>query len=743
MIAGGHLLKLWSWIKRYAVLLAVLAGGLLVLLSSAALLLQQVESTAQHQLEVIAAGQASELEGRLNQQQEVLLGLQAAVTLNPALDRQQFYDLLLQSNVLYRHPSLLAMALVRPIGDTQIQAHIAAARADKRVAPLAYKDYQPGPLTGESPYQILEYLYPINRMTGDLLGQNVLQSLALSETLIRARDTGRLLTSPVFHLPGSEEPMFAYIAPIYRDLPPEPSMDDRRAQHAGSVVALVRLREVMRPLIRGNYDDRLSWHLVDQGYALKTWVRARPASEVMRYEVAPELKITRSTTQLVHLPGRQWQLHYDSHTEFLNEHQNEWLLMALGVALLGLAGLAGLMQYLYSSRHWALQVLEQTKGDQLERQQQVQYLLQAVEHTRDAVVLRQPDGRILYANAAADALFCPPGEKLAGQYQVLLSQSELGELPFPQSFASRHTLPDGELRHLEAYLQPIQNDRLQPVANALFVRDISVEYEQSLSLKKQAQRLQEMLDLSSDWFWEQDAEARFTLVTGGFFTRFDIAPNFFLGKRRWELGTGGLTTAQWDEHRHVLAMHRPYRDFEYTSQLGRETIIVSVSGHPLYGDDGEFLGYRGIGRDVTSVRMAQRALLAEQQRAQATLDSIADGVITTDVFGRVDYINPVASSLVGWELSAARGQPLSAIYQTVDRLSRLPLPDLIDEVLREGGQYHGARRSVLLNKFGLNFQIEECGARIRDEQSHTIGAVLVFRDVSNWRALDDRPEIDY
>jgi hypothetical protein len=98
--------------------------------------------------------------------------------------------------------------------------------------------------------------------------------------------------------------------------------------------------------------------------------------------------------------------------------------------------------------------------------------------------------------------------------------------------------------------------------------------------------------------------------------------------------------------------------------------------------------------------------------------------------------------LIGWEASAARGQLLSTIYQSVDRASRLPLPDLVEEVLSDGGEYHGSRRSVLLNKFGLNFHVEESAARIRDENARTLGAVLVFRDISNWRDTELRAEFD-
>ncbi|WP_348945954.1 PAS domain S-box protein [Chitinibacter sp. FCG-7] len=732
---------IWAFFRRYFVFFSVLLAGLLVIAGTLLLIQKQIQAAAQNRLEMIGAVQAAQLEARLVQQQEVLLGLQAALTLNPKLDRQQFYNLLLQSNVMYRHPSLLAVALARPVAHTDLPQYLAAVRADKRVAPLPYKNFTAKPVVGDSPLLVLEHLYPINRLTEQFLGSNLAESDDLKEGMGIARDTGRMLASPVIRLDQHDEPVFCLFAPIYVNLPVEPTVVERRTHHVGTVLVYVRLNEILRPISRVLEEHDLSWQLFDQGYALQTWLKARAASEVMRSATTVGAAASQSMTQLVHLPGRQWRIDLHSLLPVWSEKENEWLIMVAVIATLSLILVAALMQFLYLSRQWSLQMLMKAQGDEQLRQQQSQLLMQAVQNSRDALVLRQPDGKIIYANAMAQQWFAPDEHDLLGKYDVLLSQSELGDLTHSSTFSLHYPPGDSEGRQLDVAVQPVRNEILQPVAIAMQVRDVSESYAQYLELRASNQRLSEMVELSSDWFWEQDTEARFTLVTGGFFSRFDVSPSFFIGKRRWDLGSGGLSQAQWDEHRAILAKQLPYRDFEYSSTLGRETIIVSVSGFPCFNAEGQFTGYRGIGRDVTAVRMAQKALLSEQQRAQATLESIADGVITTDIYGRVDYINPVASSLVGWELASAKGQLLSVIYQSVDRLSRLPLPDLVDEVLREGGQYHGTRRSVLLNKFGLNFQVEESAARIRDEQTRTIGAVLVFRDISNWRDLDDRVEL--
>ncbi|QLI80975.1 PAS domain S-box protein [Chitinibacter fontanus] len=731
-----------AFLRRYFVFFGVMLVGAIVIAACALLVQKQMRSASLERLKVIATGQAGQLEDRLVQQQEVLLGLQAALTLNPNLDRLQFYNLLLQSNVMYRQPSLLAVGLARPVALQDIPDHIARVRADRRVAPLAYQKYQPAPLTERKPL-LLEHLYPINRLTEQLIGSNLAEAASLKEGLEIARDSGRMLASPAFHLNGHDESIFCLYAPIYdANLPIEPTVAERRAHHAGTVLAYIRLDEFVRPMSKMTAGYSVSWRLFDQGYALQTWRQEHRASEVMESDLDELTPIKQTIAALVHLPGRQWRIEFHAHEEIISEHDDEWIMLAMGFAMLCVLLVAAMMQFLYLSRQWSLQMLLKARGDESNRHQQAQLLAQVVQESHDGLVLRQPDGKIIYANDTAHELFSASSNNLLGRYDVLLSQSELGDLAHPLSFSTTFPRHSPHAKHLDVMLQPLRNELLQPIAMAMIVRDVSLNYAETQELKDSHHRLQEMVDLSSDWFWEQDADSRFTMVTGGFFSRFDVTPAYFLGKHRWDLGSGGLSQEQWDEHRAILAARQAYRDFEYTSVLGRDTIIVSVSGFPFYDDDDNFLGYRGTGRDVTGIRMAQKALISEQQRAQATLESIADGVITTDIFGRVDYLNPVASSLVGWELSSARGQMLSAIYQSVDRQTRLPLPDLVAEVLSDGGEYHGARRSVLLNKFGLNFQVEECAARIRDEHSRTIGAVLVFRDISNWREIEDRAELD-
>ena len=123
----------------------------------------------------------------------------------------------------------------------------------------------------------------------------------------------------------------------------------------------------------------------------------------------------------------------------------------------------------------------------------------------------------------------------------------------------------------------------------------------------------------------------------------------------------------------------------------------------------------------------------------ATLWNIDDGVIVTDRQARVTFINPVAARLTGWSLKEARGRPVADVFRTLNEQTREPITSRIDGMLRDGvlreGTVLGPRgERILVAADGVERPIAESGASIIDERGERIGAVLVFRDISEPRA---------
>jgi PAS domain S-box-containing protein len=133
----------------------------------------------------------------------------------------------------------------------------------------------------------------------------------------------------------------------------------------------------------------------------------------------------------------------------------------------------------------------------------------------------------------------------------------------------------------------------------------------------------------------------------------------------------------------------------------------------------------------------ERALAEERERLRITLASIGDAVISTDAEGRVVFLNGVAEALTGWPQAEAAGRPLSEVFHIVSETTREPVENPALRALREGRVVDLANHTVLVCRDGTERPIDDSAAPMRDEAGVTMGAVLVFRDVTEKRRADE------
>lgn len=127
------------------------------------------------------------------------------------------------------------------------------------------------------------------------------------------------------------------------------------------------------------------------------------------------------------------------------------------------------------------------------------------------------------------------------------------------------------------------------------------------ALRDSEERYRQLSDISSDWFWEQDADYRFTHMSTGM-RRHGRDPDDFIGRTRWELA-GDWSADEIAAHRALLDRHEPFRRLEYDVRLpDGSTRTYQISADPLVDGDGRFAGYRGVGEDVTEPRRLAREL---------------------------------------------------------------------------------------------------------------------------------------
>jgi diguanylate cyclase (GGDEF)-like protein/PAS domain S-box-containing protein len=145
----------------------------------------------------------------------------------------------------------------------------------------------------------------------------------------------------------------------------------------------------------------------------------------------------------------------------------------------------------------------------------------------------------------------------------------------------------------------------------------------------------------------------------------------------------------------------------------------------------------GVAHDITEQKITENALFQERDRAYVTLSSIADGVIRTDSRGTIDYLNPVAQRLTGWSLGESYGRPAREIYQIVDEATGKKVLDPVQHCLEEQREVVFLGHRQLIRRDGNRFPVHDSAAPIRDRQGRLTGAILVFRDLTQMRQVEE------
>jgi diguanylate cyclase (GGDEF)-like protein/PAS domain S-box-containing protein len=193
-----------------------------------------------------------------------------------------------------------------------------------------------------------------------------------------------------------------------------------------------------------------------------------------------------------------------------------------------------------------------------------------------------------------------PGRVVAGDYRYYHKDGSIRVLQMTrQCFSSRSGGSDAEL--------------------IVHARDITNQHEAQRALRDSEERLRDFAETGADWFWEQDAELRFSYLSGNH-PEFDkMSTNKIIGKTRQEvLQNTNFKSENWQQLQAKLEARAPFHNFEYTyPRPDGSEIVVRISGKPKFSEEGAFIGYRGTGIDIT-----ESYLLSQQLNYQASHDPL-------------------------------------------------------------------------------------------------------------------------
>jgi len=138
---------------------------------------------------------------------------------------------------------------------------------------------------------------------------------------------------------------------------------------------------------------------------------------------------------------------------------------------------------------------------------------------------------------------------------------------------------------------------------------------------------------------------------------------------------------------------------------------------------------------VIARKAVEDALFLEKERVQVTLNSIGDAVICTDISGNITYLNQVAERMTGWSGEEASGRPFAEVFQIIEGVTRELVRNPMQLAVRQNQAVGLTSNCILIRRDGYESAIEDSTAPIHSRTGQVIGAVMVFRDVSEARVM--------
>lgn len=270
-------------------------------------------------------------------------------------------------------------------------------------------------------------------------------------------------------------------------------------------------------------------------------------------------------------------------------------------------------------------------------------------------------------------------------------------------------------------------------------RDLRLEIDERRQVEQRIRvsrrELSRILDNIQDTYFRTDADGRVVQVSPSVTQLLGYSVNEVIGRDVGSLATDP-EVMQGFMQQLAAAGGRVYG---YEMQLTRKDgghVWVSKNAQYYYNEYGEVAGVEGTNHDITRLKQAEAALRAEKERALVTLGAIGDGVISTDAAGQVEYMNPIAEQLTGWEITAATGRPLADVFHIVDEDTRQLAEDPVRLGLRSEGPYRIPGHPILLSATGTaEHSVEVSVSPIAGQNGALTGTVLVFHDVTELRGL--------
>jgi diguanylate cyclase (GGDEF)-like protein/PAS domain S-box-containing protein len=627
-VGGRSLLaRIISRIGPTAPAFLALALGLAVSFAAWRFTQQRVNAEIAGEFQQKTSRAVETIDRRVQDSVNLLLGIKGLFNASGHVDRGDFQRYLSGFHLERRYAVIRVLSFSRYVTHAERPAFETRLRGEIS----AYAGIKPGP--GIKPpgnrgdYVVIEYVEPVAGNEA-AFGLDISANPLRRAEILHARDSGEPEVSPPLEVAINPNHIsIALRIAVYRHGMPVRALEQRRKAFLGMVGSIIHVDELMTSLFGTQLGNDFELVVHDVG----PWTAARseaPSRHNLLYdsrwlggagaeaEGGPFRQVA-----VVDVAGRKWRLAFTLPAGVRGAERSLPVVVLAGSVLASLL-LFWVVWALLISRERALKLAEHATAARTAEglREQLSFIQQLIEAVPQPIFFKDTEGRYLGVNSAWERFFGIPREKFIGQ-----SVFEL--YPHNQDLARRHHAKDRELFgapgsqtyeaaivgadtrvHHTIYSKATFNKSDGTVAGLIgTITDVSELKEAESALRASEARFRDLTELSSDWYWEQDADLRFTQISSKVH-EFSLGAED-VGKTRWEVPRPQMTEEQWRPHKAVLAARRAFQDFVYQRlDIHGNLRTISVSGRPIFDEEGRFQGYRGTGRDITEQKRAEEQI---------------------------------------------------------------------------------------------------------------------------------------
>jgi PAS domain S-box-containing protein len=241
---------------------------------------------------------------------------------------------------------------------------------------------------------------------------------------------------------------------------------------------------------------------------------------------------------------------------------------------------------------------------------------------------------------------------------------------YDSEYRLRHT--DGGYRWFLSRGALVRDEAGKPKRLIGVLIDITERKRAEEAMRESEERFRSLTKLSSDMYWEQDDQFRFTSISGTGSQRVNLTTLSLIGKKRWEQNYLNMTADKWAEHIALLEAHKPFRDMELCrlDESGGK-VWISVSGEPVFHSSGALKGYRGVGKDITERKHDEEARQKLEDRLRQAQKMEAIGTLAGGIAH--DFNNIVATILGNAELASQGASPGDPVQESIAEIRKAGL----------------------------------------------------------------------